>query len=165
MHIVSVRRLRPKDWRLFRDLRLASLAEAPHAFCSTLAEEQEYDEARWRSRLGPGGPIRAVAFVGDEPAGITGAWLSDDGRRELHLLGMWVAPRWRRHGVGDALVREVLTVAHEQQPSAVMLWVVSDNQAARRLYERHGFQAVQEYQPHGTDPTVREQRMRRGPTA
>jgi hypothetical protein len=51
--MLELRTLESDDWRLWRELRLGALAEAPHAFGSTLAEWQGPGdrEERWRSRL------------------------------------------------------------------------------------------------------------------
>ncbi len=51
--VIDVRTVGVEDWRLWRDLRLEALREAPYAFGSTLAEWQgEGDtEVRWRARL------------------------------------------------------------------------------------------------------------------
>jgi len=51
---VVVRRLVAEDWEQARAARLAALTEAPYAFSSTLAREQAFDEAVWRSRAGSG---------------------------------------------------------------------------------------------------------------
>ncbi|GAA3444913.1 GNAT family N-acetyltransferase [Planomonospora venezuelensis] len=53
MGSIDVRRLTPEDWRTFRDIRLAALADAPEAFSSSLAREQAYDDARWQAMMAP----------------------------------------------------------------------------------------------------------------
>src|SRR5439155_1526489 len=46
---IELRTVRPDDWTIWRDLRLAALAEAPYAFGSTLAQWQDQAEERWRA--------------------------------------------------------------------------------------------------------------------
>jgi ribosomal protein S18 acetylase RimI-like enzyme len=64
---VLVRQLAADDWAELRAARLAALAEAPYAFASTLAREEAYDDALWRSRAGSGrtfGAFDGTAIVG-----------------------------------------------------------------------------------------------------
>ena len=46
---VDVVRLGPEDWREFRDVRLASLADSPEAFGSRYADWVDADEQHWRA--------------------------------------------------------------------------------------------------------------------
>ena len=48
-------------------------------------------------------------------------------------------PASRRRGVGDALVAQALSLAHERGARRVELDTAEDNDAARALYARHGF--------------------------
>jgi GNAT superfamily N-acetyltransferase len=153
---ISVRRLGPDDWHTWRAVRLAALADAPHAFASSLAKEQRYDEADWRDWMRPDRGLKAVVDVQPEPAGLIGAWLPEDRQGAVELFSMWVAPSWRGRGVGDLLVSEVLEWARERRHERVELWVVDGNPIAERLYLRHGFRPTEEYQPHPSDPDVRE---------
>ncbi len=66
-----VRRLDPAEWDLYRQVRLAALAESPEAFSSTLDREQELGEDRWRSRLGSAATFLAwrLAWRAGDPVG------------------------------------------------------------------------------------------------
>lgn len=133
--VIEVHVLVPDDWRLWRALRLAALADAPSAFGSTLADWSGPgdNEARWRARL-TDVPFNAIVRWHGTPAGMVGAYRTAIGT--IDLVSMWVAPDARGHGVGDAAVEAVLNWAGE---SEVGLSVKSDNEPAIRLYSRHGF--------------------------
>lgn len=51
--MIALRILDEHDWRVWRQLRLKALEEAPYAFGSTLADWQGQGdtESRWRERL------------------------------------------------------------------------------------------------------------------
>jgi ribosomal protein S18 acetylase RimI-like enzyme len=137
--VTDLRVLGPEDWRLWRDLRLCALAEAPHAFGSRLADwQREGDrEERWRARLSLAGSHNVVALLDSEPVGMASGVPVSDGVAEL--ISMWVSPSGRGRGVGDALVHEVERWAVRTGARVLRLDVAEDNAAAQALYERHGF--------------------------
>ncbi|WP_330249202.1 hypothetical protein OG874_22920 [Nocardia sp. NBC_00565] len=49
--MISVRRLGDSDWRIYRDLQLASLTDAPDAAWLTYDEAARRSEADWRDNL------------------------------------------------------------------------------------------------------------------
>jgi len=53
-------------------------------------------------------------------------------------VGMYVRPSARKAGVGRRLVETIIEFAR-QRVELIQLAVVSDNEQARRLYERVGF--------------------------
>ena len=55
---------------------------------------------------------------------------------EAIILNVYVEPAWRRRGVGEALMRSVLTALTDLKVRRIVLHA-SDN--GRRLYERLGF--------------------------
>ena len=150
---VRVRRLEPDDWQLWRDVRLAALADAPYAFGSTLAYEQGFDEARWRRRLTRTTGMSAAAFLDGNPVGIISCWIPD-GTDLVFLVALWVAPAARGHGAGDALVTDVLGWAAEHGYPLVELRVADGNHAARNLFLRNGFTPTGRHEPLESDPTV-----------
>ncbi len=139
---VALRVVGPDDWPEWRSLRLASLAEAPEAFWSTLAEwSGPHDtEARWRERLSST-PLNLVAEVRGVAVGIVSAgepW-EPGADCEVELASMWVTPGGRGRGVGDALIGAVVEWARLQGFGRLVLWVRQGNGWARALYERNGF--------------------------
>lgn len=135
---IEIRSVAPDDWRLWRDVRLRALKEAPYAFGSVLAawSGENDTEARWRGRL-ENVPYNAVAIVDGVPAGQVGAVGPDAGVCEL--ISMWVDPTVRGNGVGERLVASVVEWARGAAAHAGVLHVKRDNAPAIALYERCGF--------------------------
>ena len=130
----------PDDWRLWRELRLAALTEAPGAFGSTLAEWSGAadTEQRWRGRL-ESVPLNLVIICDGKPAGMVSATAPDDSG-SAELISLWVAPAGRGRGVGDEAIRQALAWIGENFPvTDAKLSVKTDNDHAIRIYEPHGF--------------------------
>jgi ribosomal protein S18 acetylase RimI-like enzyme len=136
--VTELRTVGPDDWRAWREVRLAALAEAPDAFGSTLADWQgDGDrEERWRARLALPGSHNVLAVVDGRAAGMASG-VPDDGRSEL--ISMWVSPAVRGRGVGDRLIAEIARWAAGRDADALYLAVRPDNAAAIALYARNGF--------------------------
>lgn len=141
----------PDDWRIWRDVRLASLADAPYAFGSSLALEQQFDEAAWRARLSNG--MAAVAFVGEDAVGTIAGYVPEDGN-DPTLVAAWVHAGARGRGVGDALVAEMLRWSRERGHERVYLRVADGNHAARKLFLRNGFTPTGVRMPLESDPSA-----------
>ncbi|MFJ6672697.1 GNAT family N-acetyltransferase [Actinosynnema sp. NPDC091369] len=148
---MRLRRLRPDDWVTWRDTRLTALDSDPDEFGSTLALEREYDEARWRELLSPEHGVKVVA-EDPEPVGLVAGVPHEIHPDVVYLYSMWVKPGFRRRGVGEALVRDVLDWARENGWARVQLRVFEGNVTARRLYERLGFAGEGEIMDHPLDP-------------
>ena len=143
-------RLTGDDWQLLRDVRLAAVADAPYAYGSSLAIEEAFGEADWRRRL-HGGALWTVVRHEDETAGLVGAYVPDD---VPMLVAMWVRPGVRGLGISDLLITDVLRWAAENRWSRVVLRVADGNDAARKLFLRHGFEPTGVREPLESDPGV-----------
>jgi ribosomal-protein-alanine N-acetyltransferase len=80
-----------------------------------------------------------VARAEAQVVGYGGVWLMVD---EAHITTFAVHPAWRRRGIGDRLLLELLDVALERGASEATLEVRLSNLPARRLYEMFGFRPV-----------------------
>jgi GNAT superfamily N-acetyltransferase len=157
---VAVTAVDASAWRTMRDVRLAALQEAPHAFGSSYEREAGFSREDWLSRIARGANFFAymggpgTGGPGPAPAGIVGAVEAQPGMAEL--VSMWVRPQARGQGIGRALVGAVVQWAQAQGHSSVHLWVTETNAPARRLYESCGFAATGERQPLPSHPRYAE---------
>jgi ribosomal protein S18 acetylase RimI-like enzyme len=115
----------------------------------------------WRQRA-QGGPASAtfIAREGGVDIGLAAVFAEPNAPGRMHLVSMWVDPRYRQRGVARALVDQAVGWAAERQASEVILWVADHNTAARRLYERLGFQPTGERQPLPSNPARTESLLR-----
>ncbi|MGH3498776.1 MAG: GNAT family N-acetyltransferase [Nocardioidaceae bacterium] len=137
---IELQVLTPEDWALWRQLRLAALAEAPQAFGSTLAEWSGVGdtEERWRDRLSTV-PFNVVARQDGVAVGMASVVVDDEAQGRPELISMWVAPLSRGTGVSGTLISAVLGWAAVAHPGEVVLRVREDNARAAATYRRHGF--------------------------
>ena len=82
-----------------------ALADAPDAFCSSLAGERDLDETVWRSRL-----ERCYTVFARRGTDVVGTATGkadphEEGGREI--VAMWVDPAHRGRGVATALIDEL----------------------------------------------------------
>jgi ribosomal protein S18 acetylase RimI-like enzyme len=133
-----IRRLVGADAAAFRGLRLAGLQEAPTAFGSSFAAEKDRTVADFAETIERN--YLAGAFEGGALVGVAGFYQSA-GEKMTHrgnIWGVYVDPAQRGRGIARLLMENVMAHARgivEQ----VHLCVVTENEAARRLYTALGF--------------------------
>jgi GNAT superfamily N-acetyltransferase len=157
--MVLVRETVMDDWQALRAIRLDALRDTPTAFATGYEEEALRGEEHWRHRIARGGTFLAYIpeVSASEPAGLVGGYQLDPGTVEL--ISMFVRPRARGRGVGEALVATVIDWARARNAATVHLWVTETNTHARALYERCAFVPTGERQPLPSDPSLGELAM------
>jgi ribosomal protein S18 acetylase RimI-like enzyme len=138
--VIETRVLTEGDWKVWRELRLAALAEAAYAFGSQLADWQgDADrEERWRGRLAIPGSYNVVAMLEGQPVGMgSGVPTAEEG--VVELISMYVAPVGRSRGVGDHILRALEQWARQVGAETLRLAVAEGNKNAWALYQRNGF--------------------------
>ncbi|WP_414040937.1 GNAT family N-acetyltransferase [Acidithiobacillus sp. M4-SHS-6] len=86
----------------------------------------------------------AAAFMADNCVGVAGIWLGTRFwcGRYLDVDNVVVDPVYRDHGIGQQLMNWVENYARQQHCEIMVLDAYVTNQAARRFYERNGYQIV-----------------------
>lgn len=134
---VVIARLGEADSARFKALRLASLADAPDAYGTTLAEAEAWPDAVWRDQL-----QATATFVAERhgrDVGVARGAVDDTDATRAWLRSMWVAPDARRHGIGHQLVEAVTAWARHAGCSRLALDVTDSNLGATRFYTWLGF--------------------------
>jgi ribosomal protein S18 acetylase RimI-like enzyme len=133
-----VRRLLPADWQDYRTIRLQALELAPEAFGSVHALEAARPAEAFAERLSSA--VVMGAYAEGRIAGMAG-YKRCEGPRDAHkafVWGVFVAPDFQGHGVGQALIKALIAAAR-QEVEQLTLAVVASNESAIALYERNGF--------------------------
>ena len=117
--------------------------------------EEPWSERVLADELVAPGRYYLVAMEEEQVVGYGG--IADFGT-EAHVMTLGVRADHQRRGLGDRLLSALLTEAGRRRIDRVLLEVATDNDAARRLYARHGFRRVgirrNYYQATGTDAVV-----------
>lgn len=78
-------------------------------------------------------------WVAESEAVVVGLLVARVAAEEMEILNLAVEPRWRRRGVGTALVEAAIEHARRAGVARVFLEVRESNRVARRFYRRQGF--------------------------
>lgn len=108
-------------------------------------ELEEYEKSRQREDFSC-----LCAYTDGEFSGFLMAFHVLD---ECHLLDIATEEKFRRRGIGAALIRELMKRAWEKDGSVIYLEVREKNQAARGLYEKLGFVPVGKRKDYYKNPT------------
>ena len=135
----AIRRLRPEDAELLREVRLAALEESPHAFGETWEGARAAD---WQARAVDGASYadRAV-FLAVNPERPIGMVFVKCGipPAPAFVGGMWVDPAFRRRGVGRALLEQGITFLRLAGQRELSLWVTRGHEGVVAFYRGLGF--------------------------
>ncbi|MFO7152290.1 MAG: ribosomal protein S18-alanine N-acetyltransferase [Bacillota bacterium] len=80
-----------------------------------------------------------VAKVDGRVVGYAGMWLVVG---EAHVTNVAVHPEFRKKGIGELLMRSLITIAKESRAKMMTLEVRKSNDVARNLYAKLGFEPV-----------------------
>lgn len=121
-------------------VRRAELSDIPAVAALERSEFPDGADEGMLARLldAEGGVILAAEEGGGLLGYVWARFVLDEG----DIGNIAVAPGFRRRGAGAALLKALLEEAERRQAAVVQLEVRESNLAARRLYEKNGFEIV-----------------------
>ena len=129
------------EWPRLQSIRLTALREDRSAFLSSHEDEAAYGEQEWRQEFSRGqwnimvADHKEIALLG-----VTREKTMSE--QECYLEYLWVAPEFRRVGVGSLLLKTVLARLQASGVHTVWLYILDGNYRAMRLYQKFGFQST-----------------------
>ncbi|MFQ5890798.1 MAG: ribosomal protein S18-alanine N-acetyltransferase [Gemmatimonadota bacterium] len=133
---------RETEWRPAPPVTLRSMREADLEEVMRIERRSfttPWTERTFRGLMRRPNAALLVAEVEERVAGYLALWFA---AAEAELGDLAVLPELRGRGVGAALVAGAVREAAQRGASSVFLEVRVSNAAARRLYERAGFEVV-----------------------
>ncbi len=166
---MQVRRFRPGDGPILRDLRLRALAEAPDAYSSTLSQESGRPLEAWEERALAGAraddQVGFFAFEAGRPVGMVRGYFDDEEGKPTSSISSPCGST--REPAAAAPAGRSPTPSSPGHASArarlVKLWVTTTNGPAVPLYERCGFRKTGAIEPLPSNPALTVARMEREP--
>jgi GNAT superfamily N-acetyltransferase len=150
---MHLRKLEPHEASVLREFRLRSLQDAPDAFRDVHSDIATRPQSYWDdfiASLTGGENVMLVACEGNLAVGFVFGLGDRSHARPAGaggVGGMWVDPKWRRRGVGEALLRGVVDWAHNRSFERLTLWCVVGAVGPNALYRKQGFRETGNEEP------------------
>lgn len=134
----EIRLLTCADALDYRDIRLEGLRCHPEAFASTFEDERDRP-LDWSKELIAQSRIFG-AVLAQRLVGVVGLRAHADAkvRHKATIWGMYVRREARQYGIGERLIDAAVSHA-PGEVEQLQLAVITENEAARRLYAKAGF--------------------------
>lgn len=146
--LITIRRIKTGETDLFRQIRLASLKDAPYAFSSTYHSAVRRSAESWREqvdRTAQGGNRGTfIALSDDTPIGIGALYRLEDQTEVGEVLQVWVSPDFRGTRVAWNLMDIIFIWAGENHFHKIIAGIKKGNTRALRFYTKYGFTRIEE---------------------
>jgi GNAT superfamily N-acetyltransferase len=153
-----IRSTTDEDWKILKQIRLASLLDAPRAFGVRHATAAAYSDSDWRDRSAKRGQAQFfLAIIHGEAVGMVGALPAPPS--DLGLIAMWVRHEYRGTATAAGLVDAIKTRAISEGHARVILDVSPGNERAAAFYRKQGFSFLPEWAPLASHPDISVQKM------
>jgi ribosomal protein S18 acetylase RimI-like enzyme len=163
---LQVRRIKAREWRRYRELRLEALQDSPLAFVEQYQESLAQPDQFWQDRVERNAAGSTSSMFVAVCAGRFVAKASCFAEPDVtdyvsaHIVGVYVTPPSRGEGVADALMTAVISWAQDEaHADRIRLFVMQTNDRAAGFYRRIGFVPTGATMAYPPDPAYSEHEM------
>jgi RimJ/RimL family protein N-acetyltransferase len=141
---MNIRVINESDAQLYQNLRLSALKINPEAFGSTYEKEVKFTLGTVKERLQPTNDKFTLGVFDDRKLVGIVTFMRETSAKTAHkgnIYGMFILPEKRGQDLGKSLLLELISKAKDCNGlEQLNLTVVSDNEPAKKLYKRIGFE-------------------------
>ena len=146
--MTTIRRIQMGEVELYKQIRLASLKDAPYAFETSYESAVQRSDATWRERAESGAQgsdgATFLAFSESRPVGIA-AIIRSQGQLDMaELMQVWIHPDFRGTGAAWDLMDAIFGWAKENNVRKITAGVTKVNPRAITFYSKYGFSRMVE---------------------
>jgi RimJ/RimL family protein N-acetyltransferase len=156
--MITIRRLKVGESGLFKQMRLASLREAPYAFSSTYESALRRSDESWREQADHSaqGSDRAtfIVFSDNVPIGLAAIYRSSNNTKSGEIIQVWISPENRGKHISIELLDQVFKWAKENMFQEIEAKIIQGNDRALRFYQKYGFKVFRTENNSGADEVV-----------
>ncbi len=138
-----IRRVQNDEAQLYKQLRLAALADSPHAFCATLAEALLRSNESWQEQTSSSASesdrATFLAFKDNSPIGLAAIYRNIEFPNTGDLIQVWLHPAHRGTGIAQSLINTLLVWARDNSFENIQTEVLNSNEGLLPFYENLGF--------------------------
>jgi len=161
---ISVRRTLESDGALLKELRVASLMDAPWAYGAKLEDVLAeppcaYHEVAARHSKSDRS-TSFLLFAGSTAVGTVGAFFEQNPPTRAFVCALWVHPQFRGRRAGTKLMQTAIGWLRARGANEVFAWVADRNSRALAFYRKLGFRPTGTSQPLPSNPAETEGLLR-----
>jgi ribosomal protein S18 acetylase RimI-like enzyme len=161
---LTVRRTLRDDGALLKELRVASLSDAPWAFGAKLEDVlaepvHAYHEVATR-HSSSNRSTSFLLFADSTAVGTVGAFFEQTAPNRAFVCALWVRPQFRGGTAATELMHNAIEWLRARGASEVFAWVADRNSRALGFYRKLGFRPTPAKQPLPSNPAETETLLR-----
>ncbi len=142
-NVVRIRSAHRNEWRVWKDIRLEALQDAPESFGERYQDAMEKDDARWQRDFQKvmESEKQEIFFAAADNlvVGLLFVFVRDQDTKIGGIGGLWIAPEYRKKGIGKQIVEKAMEWMRGKNLQAVTFWNNKSGEASSKFYEKLGF--------------------------
>lgn len=145
MQNIKTTNIKPKQWDIYKEMKLKSLLTDPIAFAATFEQAAIYSDEAWKQKLTKPGSIWLFAKCEGKFVGMIRGYIKNSGEESgiATITGVYVDPIYRGNGIGKLLMNKILEEIKEyKEIIKVKIWVSETQKPATKLYKSFGFKFI-----------------------